>query len=523
MPLIQSDKRLLVIIAAYLLFTMCNKNINLWFDENVNTIISQIQEPVIPERTINIVTFSGHRPDSFGQYDFRDDIQDAINALADSGGGTLLFPNSVKPYHWLRYQEVYRVKGSIQLKNNIRLLFEPSVTLFFEFEPQSYLVDSKPVLTRYEGSTLYSFSPCIRAFRAENIVIESSDGSGQMPIFAGDGEKWQQWMWEGESQRKTKGLKPAYQLLKDINNSGIPVRERVYGDPNNDFFRPALVQFFLCKNIRMHGIKITNSPFWCIHPVFCENVIIRNLHFDAYVVNNDGINPESSRNVLIENIQFGNHDDNIAIKAGRDLEGREGADISGTELERMESTFIVNNRIGGATENVVIRNCVFKGHYAIAIGSEMSGGVRNIYADNNRSIQDVNMGFFIKSSRTRGGIVEDIYIRDLHLHRVDGDVICIIPNYDNDATGPFPPLFRNIYLQNITAISAKNGIRLFGWFDAPVQDVKISDVKINHVDKLDLLIEQAQNIHLQNTNIAGFQKDGDYSILDSTETVPYQN
>jgi polygalacturonase len=507
---------------SFLLFVGCEQSSSDNFDDNVNAIVASIVEPQVPDRLFDLVEFSGHSPDAAGRYDFRNDIQRAIDSLDVLGGGTLLFSHSTEPRNWLRYEEVYRVRGSIQLKSNIRLLFEPSVRLFFEFDPPSYLLDGKPVLTRYEGTTLYTFSPCIRAFNAENIIIESVDGSGQMPIITGDGEEWQRWMWEGEKARQARGLKPSYQVLKEINSKGLPVRELVFDDPDNDFFRPALLQFFLCKNIRVEGIKITESPFWCLHPVFCEHVILRNLAFDAYVVNNDGIDPESSRNVLIENIQFGNHDDNIAIKAGRDREGREGADISGTEVQTIDSPYINNSRIGGPMENVVIRHCVFKGHYAIAIGSEMSGGVRHIYADHNVSVQDVNMGFFIKSSRTRGGVVEDVFIRDLHLNRVDKDVISMIPNYDDDAISPFPPIFRRIRLENISAVSSENGIRLFGWPDAPVQDIQFHNVKIQHVDNINLQIEQAQNINMKDVFINNQKFDGAFDSVDSTKTTPHQ-
>ncbi len=491
-------------------------------DDRVDQIIDQIPEPSIPDQTINLVEFSGHKPDRDGTYDFRNDIQRAVDLLAEQSGGTLLFRNSTSKDDWLRYQETFRIRGPIFLRNHTKLLIEPSVRLLFEFGPEHYLQNGRPVLTRYEGTTIYSFSPCLRAFRANDIVIEGTGGSGAMPVIDGDGEKWQRWMWEGEAGRRERGVKPAYQALKDVNNQGIPVRERVYADPGNDFYRPALMQFFLCKNIRIQGIKMTNSPFWCVHPVFSENVIIRDLLFDAYVVNNDGIDPESSRNVLIENIQFGNHDDNVAIKAGRDLEGREGADITGTELQGIRSRYIQDNRLGGAAENIVIRNCIFKGHYAIAIGSEMSGGVRHVYALDNRSIQDVNMGFFIKSSRTRGGVVENVYVRDLHLNRVDKDVISMVPNYDNDTVSPYPPVFRHIRIRHVSAVSAQNGIRLYGWHDAPVENVKLQHVKIDRVEVVQLKIEQSKNVVLRDVVIDGLKKDGHYTVRDSTAGVPHQ-
>ncbi len=513
---------LLLIIVICSLTTSCQSDKNDHIDQRVAEIVSQIKEPVIPDRTINLIEFSGHKPDANGRYDFRSDIQRAIAELSSLGGGTLLFPNSAPDDSWLRYQETYRIRGPIELADNIRLLLENSVKLFFEFDPPSYLPNGRPVLTRYEGTTLYTFSPCFRAFGVKNVVIESAGSSGAMPVINGDGEKWQRWMWQGEGRHVQAGDKPSYQRLKALNNAGVPVRELVMADPDSHFFRPPLMQFFMCENIKVQGIKITNSPFWCIHPVFSQNVIVRDVLFDAYVVNNDGVDPESSLNILIENVMFNNHDDNVAIKAGRDREGREGADISGTELQGVESRYIKGNRLGGPTENVVIRNCVFKGHYAIAIGSEMSGGVHDVFAIDNLSVQDVNMGFFIKSSRTRGGEVHDIFVRNLQLNRVDGDVISMIPNYDNDATSPYPPLFHDIYLQDISARQAKYGIRIYGWSDAPVQHVQLKNIRINNVAKEELVLVQAENIELQNVAINGDNKDGHYTKRDFTSNVPHQ-
>lgn len=493
------------------------------FDSAMEKIVSEVLTPEIPDRQINLIEYAGFKPDPQGKHDFRKKIQSAIDLLASQGGGTLWFPNTRETRTFIKYHEIYRIHGPIELRSNIRLLLDPSITLFFEYDPKAYLPNGKPVLTRYEGTTLYTLAPCIRAFRAENVVIESTGGNGAMPCIDGDGQKWQRWMWDGETARKKAGRKPAYQALKDINNADVPVRERIFDNPHDDFFRPHMMQFFMCSRVRVEGIKITNSPFWCVHPVFSEHVTIRGIAYDAYVANNDGIDPESSHHVLIENVLFSNADDNVAIKAGRDKEGRDGADIRGTELEGVKSRYISNNRIGGPTESIVIRNNVFKGHYAIAIGSEMSGGVRHVYADNNRSLQDVNMGFFIKSSRTRGGMVEDIHIRNLSLNKVDKDVISMIPNYDNDSVSPHPPVFRDIHVQNVTANTAGNGIRIYGWSDSPVRNVSIKDVRVAEVSEEKFVVEEAENIRLKNVQIGTECLDGDYSRRDSEGSVPYQN
>lgn len=468
---------------------------------NIEEILQNIHEPEIPHDTINMIEYSGITPDTEGTVDFHHYIKKALDELSNNGGGWLYFPNSRPLSSWLRYTETYRIEGPVHLQSNMGIIIDRSVRLFFPFDPEKYLVDGQGVLTRYEGTTIYSFSPLIRAFDAENIAIVSRGTTGDMPEIDGDGEKWQRWMWEGEKERQRNGMKASYQLLKDINNQDVPIRERVYTDPENDYFRPEMMEFFLCKNVLVDGIKISDSPFWCIKPVFSQSCIFRNLAFDAFAVNNDGVDPESSKNVLIENIMFGNHDDNIAIKAGRDKEGRDGALVTGTELENIESEYITNNRITGPTENVVIRNNHFYGHYAICIGSEMSGGVRNVYAVDNYSVKEVNMGFFIKSSRLRGGTVENIYVNGLKLNHVKNEVLSIVPNYDKADESPYPPTIRNVQIENVRSQSSGRGILIHGWYDEPVRNVFLKDINLSGVNQNPMQIEQSKNIVLKDVSV----------------------
>lgn len=496
---------LLLFIAGYFFSCKQESHPYLITDEQANArieeIVNSIRVPKIPDYTINLIKFSGRKPDTEGTVNFYPFIKEAIDSLVARGGGWLYFPNTADPDDWLRYTETYRVEGPIELKSNTGLVIDRSVKIFFPFNPENYLVNGEGVLTRYEGTTIYSFSPLIRAFNAKNIAVKSNGTTGDLPEIDGDGEKWQLWMWEGEKRRRSEGLKASYQLLKDINNADIPIADRIYTDPENDFFRPEMMEFFLCENVLVDGIKIKDSPFWCIKPVFSQSCIFRNLVFDAFAVNNDGVDPESSKNVLIENNMFGNHDDNVAIKAGRDKEGREGALVAGTRLENIESEYIRNGRITGSTENVVIRNNHFYGHYAICIGSEMSGGVREIYAVNNYSVKEVNMGFFIKSSRLRGGTIENIYVNGLNLNHVKNEVISIVPNYDKADESPYPPVIRNIQVKNVSSESSGRGILIYGWYDEPVENVLLKNIRLSGVKDKPLQIEQSQNVKLQNVII----------------------
>lgn len=504
----------LLFISIFLLLLSCNqittkkgfiteKKAN----NRIDDIIGQIEEPQIPSDTINLIEFSGHEPDTEGTIDFHGYIQDAIDSLSARGGGWLRFANTGGTNDWIKYTQTYRIEGYIDIKSNVGLLIDKSIRLFFPFAPEKYLNDGEGVLTRYEGTTIHSFAPLIRSFNAENIAIKAHGQTGAIPLIDGDGEKWQRWMWEGEANRSERGLKPSYQKLKDINNQDVPIAERVYTDPESHYFRPQTMEFFLTKNVLVEGIKITRSPFWCIKPVFSESCTFRNIYFDAMVVNNDGIDPSSSKNILIENITFGNHDDNVALKAGRDKEGRDGAIVANTDLENIDSEYINDGRIGGSTENVVIRNCAFSGHYAICIGSEMSGGVREVYAVDNFSIGSVNMGVFLKSSRLRGGTIENIYVNGLHLNESRSGVVALVPNYDKADEANFPPTFRNIQIENVSCQNSEAGIRIFGWKDEPIRNVYLKSFELHNVKKDLLEINNSENIILEDVIINGKKED----------------
>jgi polygalacturonase len=489
---------------------------NQQIDQGVRTVLENIHEPQIPDRTINLIEFSKHKPDETGKYDFHADIQRAIETLSEQGGGKLLFAHTQAPEADDKPIVVYRIKGPIEFKSNIELSIAPSVKLQFEFDPPSYLPGGKGVLSRYEGTTLYTRSPLIRAFNVQNISIRAAPGTGALPEINGDGKRWRQWEVDSFRDRGAPPKKqPSYMNVRTINDTDNLIAERRY---DKEFLRPDLIGFFLCKQIRIEGIKIANSPFWCVHPVFSENMTFRGITFEALVENNDGVDPESSRYVLIEDITFHNGDDNVAIKSGRNTEGRKGARIAGTELETIQSPYIHDGRIGGPTEYVLVRNCRFRGHYAMCIGSEMSGGARYIYVLDNVSTEKVNMGFYIKGGRERGGTVSDVYVRNMHLNEVQKDVICLIPNYDGDTVSPYPSKFKNIYIEDITARHAKNGIRIYGWPDQTIDNVTIRNVKVDKVDEVPFGINHVKGVFLQDVIINGQPCDGEYN--NSNDTVP---
>lgn len=484
----------------------------------IDRIERSIKPIAIPERTLDLHAFCGHRPDRDGTHDFRDEIQRAIDELARLGGGTLRFRHS-RPDDWNKLAEVYRIRGSIELRSNLRLLLDRGVILRFEYSPEHYTNKGLGVITRYEGTTTFGTSPLIRAFKAENVVIEAADGHGSMPEITGDGDRWL----TAEANWPSDALRP-WEHLRDVNNRGVPLKDRGSQQGGHMKVRPAMVEFFLCNNVRMEGVKLSNSPFWVVHPVFSTNLTFRNLWFDCQIVNNDGIDPDSCRNVLIEHIVFNNHDDNVAVKSGRDREGREGVDIAGTELEGVSSGYIKNGVLGGPTEDVVVRHCVFKGHYAFCVGSETSGGARRLYVVDNLAPQDVAMVVFLKSSRRRGGTMEDIHVRNLQAETVGGDVVAIIPNYDGDATSPHVPTIRNVTVSHVTARKAGGGIRVFGWPESPTRDVHLRDISITRrmPGKPAFEKAQVQRLVLERVTVDGQRLDGDYTVARG-DLPPAQN
>jgi len=474
------------------------------FESSVSGIVNLIDHPEIPSRSINLAEFSGHEPDRDGSYDFYTDIRNAIKTLAEQGGGTLHFSHTAPPHQWVKPTEVYRIRGPIHLESNIELLIDPAVKLQFECHPSAYLPEKEGTLRRYEGTTLYAISPLIYAFGKHNIRIRGNRGNGAMPEISGDGESWVQWSNQPPQLPDFSGKTPYWDSIRATNQQDTPLRERHFANPDLHRFRPTLFEFFMCEQVEIDGIMVTDPPFWVVHPVFSQFMYFHDMIFDCSNVNNDGFDPDSSRNILIEHIIFNNHDDNLAIKAGRDLEGRNGVDVTGTELEVMQSPFLQANRLGGSCENIVFRQNTLQGHYGIAVGSEMSGGVRNVFAYDCTAPISVKSLLFIKSSRKRGGSVNNIFVKNISANRVENDVIALIPNYDGDTGSAFPPAFSNIYVNDIHVGNARNTLRLFGWADSITHSVELSDITIDQFEK-DPAYNFVKDIQLKNVLI-GQQK-----------------
>ena len=412
---------------------------------SIESVLKQIREPEIPQYLANLKDFGG-KGDSLT--DNKPAFANAIESLKSKGGGKLIVPEGK-----------FLVNGPIHLISNLELHLEKGALIYFGSNPKDYL----PVVkTSWEGTFLYNYSPFIYANECNNVAIT---GEGTI-----DGEASQTWSKWTEKQTDDQ------MLSREMNHKNVPVEQRIFGEGH--FLRPHLIQFFNCKNIKVEGIKIEDSPFWCIHLLQCENVTIRSIRYDAKNKNNDGIDPEYSRNVLIENVEFNNGDDNVAIKAGRDDEGR---------ASKLKS------------ENIVIRNCHFKGLHALVIGSEMSAGVQNVFVENCDFAGKLKRGIYLKSNPDRGGFIKNIFVKNVKFDEVE-DCIYITSFYHNEGKGHATEI-SNIYFENITCNHATNyGIVIQGFPEKKVHHVYFTDVSIDSA-KNAVSMTDTENVIMSNLRI----------------------
>jgi len=432
-------KKLYILLITIGIFG-CKAEISIEYDEDVTTesILKQIHEPNIPEYSVNINDFGGIGDSITENYHF---FKNAIENLKQHGGGKLIVPEGQ-----------YYMDGPIHFISNMELHIEKDARIFFSSEPKDFL----PVVkTSWEGTFIYNYSPFVYAYNCENIKI-----SGEGII---DGEASETWaMWK-EKQNEDQ------LLTREMNHNNTPIEERVFGEGH--FLRPQFIQFYDCKNILVEGIKIEDSPFWCVHLLKCENIIVRNIKYEAYNKNNDGIDPEYSKNILIENITFNNSDDNIAIKAGRDNEGRASKELS---------------------ENIVVRNCHFKGLHAIVIGSEMSAGVKNVFVEDCDFAGYLKRGIYLKSNPDRGGFIKNIYVKNVQFGEVE-DCIYITSFYHNEGEGNITDI-KDIHFENIVCRKANSsGIVIQGFPEKKLSDIYFKNIKIDSTSN-PLSMENTENI-----------------------------
>lgn len=387
----------------------------------------------------------------------------AIAECSKKGGGRVVVPKG----EWLT--------GAIHLKSNVNLHVSEGATVKFSMDAKDYL----PIVhTRWEGMELMHLSPLIYAYEQQNIAITGTgtlDGQGKAGF----------WKWHGNPRYggdpKVKSQKADRAKLYDLMTRNVPLSERVFGEGH--WLRPQFIQPYKCKNVLIEGVKIIDSPMWEVHPVLCENVTIRKLSIVTHGPNNDGCDPESCKDVLIEDCLFDTGDDCIAIKSGRNNDGR---------------------RLNVPTENVVVRGCTMKdGHGGVTVGSEISGGVRNLFVENCRmDSPDLWNAFRVKNNASRGGLLENFYFRNVIIGEVSHAVITVDFNYEEGAKGDFKPVMRNFHVENVTSRKSKYAMDAQGFPNAPVENMQIVNCTFDNVTD-GAIAENMKGVVLENVKVNG--------------------
>jgi len=450
-----------------------------------------LQHPVFPDNQLSVMDFGGI-PD--GVTLNTDAFARAMDALSRKGGGTLKVPSGV----WFTGPIVFKSNINMHLEKGALILFSPDFSLY------------PLVNTVFEGLDTKRCQSPISGRSLENIAI-TGEGS-----INGSGEAW----------RPLKKEKVTESYWKKVINSGGVVQDGKYWFPSEsslkgheisdmnvprgnlseaewlevkDFLRPVMVSFIECKNVLLEGVLFENSPSWNIHPLMCENIIVNNVlvRNPGYSQNGDGLDLESCVNSIIVNSVFDVGDDAICIKSGKDEDGR---------------------RRARPTENVIIDNCkVFQGHGGFVVGSEMSGGVKNISVSNCQFL-GTDVGLRFKSRRGRGGLVENIYIRDINMFNIatesflfdlyyggksavesleDGDETPVDDKvYKVDET---TPSFRNIYVKNLVSRNARRAMFFNGLPEMKIDNINVENVTVSSTYGAEVV--ESENIKLKNVNI----------------------
>jgi len=426
----------------------------------VSRILHRIRPPEFPKHDYDATKY-GVVADGITNNAFA--LNRAIDECSRKGGGRVIVPKG--DY----------ATAAVVLKSNVNLHLMLGATLHFLRDPKLYPL----VLSRWEGTECMNYSSFIYANGQENIAI-TGDG-----ILDGncDCEHW--WPWKGRTNCGwTKGdpwQDAARNKLMAMGERDVPVKDRIFGE--GSFLRPDFFQPVRCKNLMVEGVTFINSPMFEVHPVYCANVTVRNLRVISHGPNNDGCDPDSCKDVLIENCSFDTGDDCIAIKAGRNRDGR---------------------RVAVPSENIVIRNCEMKdGHGALTIGSEMSGGVRNVYAENCKlNSPNLNQAFRFKTNAMRGGTIENVYFRNIEIGEISDAILQIDFNYEEGPNGPERPAVRNIDIRDVTCRKAKYALNVRGFANAPIQNIHLGKCTFTNVASPDV-VENVQGLTMNDVRVNG--------------------
>ncbi|WP_194910871.1 glycoside hydrolase family 28 protein [Catenulispora rubra] len=383
-------------------------------DRAADRIVRSIQRPRIPRRDFVITDYGS--------------IQAAIRAASAKGGGRVVVPAGTWP------------TGPIRLASRIDLHLAEGATLLFDTDPRAYL---PTVHSRWQGIELMNYSPLIYAYGEHDISVT---GKGVLDGQA-SAANWWAWKKPGDAD---------FPVFEASVNAGLPVEQR---DGTKYHFRPAFIEPYHCERVLIEGVTLRNSPFWHLHPTLCHDVTIRDVTVASTGPNTDGCDPESCDGVLLDRMSFDVGDDCVAIKSGRDADGR---------------------RVDVPCQHVVIQNSTFAaGHGGITIGSEMTGGVREVYArDLAMTSTSLQAGHRLKTNSVRGGFIEASHVWRVDVSAIGGPLLLIDYNYGEGNTGSYPPVVTDINLSHWTVAGAMQGWDIKGYPNDPIGTVRLRDVTI---------------------------------------------
>lgn len=421
-------KTTLIVLLMALVAVPSSAQSKIW-DQDYKALEASIHQPEFAAKEYNITKFGAKTTATAAKN--QKAINKAIATCSKKGGGKVIVPAG----EWQT--------GAITLLKNVNLVIEKDAVLKFAFQPELY----PNVLTRWEGLDCWNYQPCIYAYEQDNIGITGEGtihgGATKEGWWAMSGKKHGNEIWRGPECQANPDGRPA--LLK-MAEDGVDMNERIFGMGKG--LRPQLVNLYKCNGILIEGVTMLDSPFWVMHPLLSKNITVRNVTVINDGPNGDGCDPESCENVLIEDCTFQTGDDCIAIKSGRNADGR---------LWNIPS------------KNFIVRNCKFKdGHGGVVIGSEISGGYQNLYVENcEMDSPNLDRVLRIKTNPCRGGIIENIYFRNVKVGQCKEAVLKINLDYEPNeiCCRDYPPTVRNVYMENVTCKKSKYGVMAVGLKD----------------------------------------------------------
>jgi polygalacturonase len=457
-------------VFTLLLVALCARASNIDFDKAFKEsakIEKQIKRTSFAKRTFYITDF-GAKPHNEAE-PCHEAINQAITACSLAGGGTVVVPKGTF------------FTGPITLKSNVNLHVSEGATLKFSTDQSLYFPG---VITRWEGIDCYNARPLIYAYGETNIAITGKgtiDGQGSKeawwPMCGAPRYGWK----EGMVAQRNGGR----ERLLMYGETNTPIYKRIMTP--EDGMRPQLINLYSCNTVLIEDVTLLNSPFWVIHPLFCESLIVRGVNIFNRGPNGDGCDPESCKNVLIENCVFDTGDDCIAIKSGRNNDGR---------------------KWNIPSENIIVRGCKMKnGHGGVVIGSEISGGYRNLFVENcEMDSPELDRVIRIKTSTCRGGVIENVFVRNVTVGQCREAVLRINLQYENreNCQRGFIPTVRNVHLKNVTCQKSQLGVLIIGLEDPSlVNNISVEDSHFNNVAKDGNDIKSAKDVTFKNLYING--------------------